>query len=310
MQVLITCPPVSANLGSLRGLFESKGVKAVCPPVVQTLSEEELIDWVPRCEGWIIGDDPATRRVFEAGKRGALKAAVKWGVGTDNVDFAAAADLQIPIANTPNMFGAEAADVAMSYITALARETFLIDRQVRAGMWPKPTGISLDGKTVGVIGFGDIGKATAKRALAAGMKVIAYDPIFNEATRFTEVKCSSWPDRVEECDFLVLACSLNASNRHMLNKNIFARVKTGVRVINVARGALISEDDLVSALENGTVHSVALDVFETEPLPLSSPLRRFEQCIFGSHNASNTIDAVLRASKRAIEILFGFMGIR
>ena len=96
---------------------------------MQTLSVAELKDLVPQHDGWIIGDDPATRAVFEARKARKLKAAVKWGIGVDNVDFSACADLDIPIINTPDMFGAEVADIAMGYVIALARETFQIDRR-------------------------------------------------------------------------------------------------------------------------------------------------------------------------------------
>lgn len=298
------------SMDALRHFFEEKGVQATCPDVIQTMSEEQLVRLVPRFDGWIIGDDPATRRVFEAGKNGLLKAAVKWGVGVDNVDFTAARDLAIPIANTPNMFGGEVADVAMSYVTALARETFFVDREVRAGRWPKPSGLSLEGRIVGLIGFGNIGKATAKRLLASDMKVIVYDPAVEVVSQTGAVELATWPYRVEECDFLILTCSLNALNKHMLDASVFARVKKGIRIVNVSRGALISESDLVDALKKETVHSAALDVFEAEPLPLSSPLRQFERCIFGSHNASNTKEAVMRASRRAMELLFGFLGVR
>lgn len=297
------------NIDNLHHLFEESGVQTVCPDVAQTLSEDQLVRLVPQCDGWIIGDDPATRRVFEAGKKGALKAAVKWGVGVDNVDFVAAKDMGIPVANTPNMFGDEVADIAMLYVTALARETFWIDREVRAGRWPKPTGLSLAGKTVGLIGLGNIGQATAKRLSAAGMRIIVYDPAITSAAQVSPLMLANWPERVEECDFLVFTCSLNSSSRQMLNASVLSLVKKGVRIVNVARGALIVESDLIDALQQGIVHSVALDVFETEPLPLSSPLRKFERCVFGSHNASNTSEAVMRASTRAVELLFRFLGV-
>ncbi|MCP9452147.1 MAG: phosphoglycerate dehydrogenase [Nitrospira sp.] len=309
MRVLITCPPMINNIDNLHHLFEESGVQTVCPDVAQTLSEDQLVRLVPQCDGWIIGDDPATRRVFEAGKKGALKAAVKWGVGVDNVDFVAAKDMGIPVANTPNMFGDEVADIAMLYVTALARETFWIDREVRAGRWPKPTGLSLAGKTVGLIGLGNIGQATAKRLSAAGMRIIVYDPAITSAAQVSPLMLANWPERVEECDFLVFTCSLNSSSRQMLNASVLSLVKKGVRIVNVARGALIVESDLIDALQQGIVHSVALDVFETEPLPLSSPLRKFERCVFGSHNASNTSEAVMRASTRAVELLFRFLGV-
>jgi D-3-phosphoglycerate dehydrogenase len=309
MNVLITCPPMLGMIDDLRHLFDRKNIDIYCPKVVQTLSEEELVKLVPKYNGWIIGDDPATRRVFEAGKKGSLKAAVKWGIGVDNVDFAAAKEFSIPITNTPNMFGREVADVAMSYVTALARETFLVDREVRAGKWPKPRGISLSGKTMGLVGFGDIGKATAKRALATEMKVIAYDPAYKPAPELSAIEAAQWPNRIVECDFIVFTCSLTPTNRHMLNSDVVRSAKKGVRIVNVARGPLISEAALIAGLEDGTVHSAALDVFENEPLPMSSPLRKYEKCVFGSHNGSNTADAVMKTSERATQLLFGFLGV-
>ena len=113
MKILVTCPPMLGMMEELRHYFQQKNVDVHCPDVVQTLSEDELCTLVPEYDGWIIGDDPATRRVFEAGRLGKLKAAVKWGIGVDNVDFQACEELGIPITNTPMMFGREVADVAM-----------------------------------------------------------------------------------------------------------------------------------------------------------------------------------------------------
>ena len=282
------------------------GVEVYCPDVVQTMSERELMKLLPQFDGWVIGDDPATAEVFEAGKNGQLKAAVKWGIGVDNVDFAACERLGIPITNTPNMFGSEVADIALGYVIALARETFFIDRAIRKGDWPKNSGISLSGKKIGIIGQGDVGHNSAQRLLACGMDVISWDPGVSESKN-SDITMALWPEQIEECDFLVFTCSLNDKNHHMLDKEVLDRCKQGVRIVNVARGPLINEVDLCSALESGKVHSAALDVFEEEPLPKSSPLRDLPLCIFGSHNASNTRDAVMKTNERAIEHLMGFL---
>ena len=294
-------------IDSFRHIFEEKGIELSAPNVVQTLSVEELKEIVPQHDGWIIGDDPATREVFEAGKAGNLKAAVKWGIGVDNVDFDACKDLDIPIINTPDMFGREVADIAMGYVIALARETFEIDRAVRNGKWIKPRGISLSGKKVALVGFGDIGQSTAKRLLALDMDVIAYDPFADNNPNLPEVEREVWPTRVEEADFIVVTCSLTKSSFHMVNANVFKQAKDGVRVINVGRGPIIDETSLEDALKSGKVYSAALDVFEVEPLPMDSYLRTHPHCIFGSHNASNTADAVERTSHIAIEKLFNFL---
>lgn len=308
MRVLVTCPPMLARKEQFLPVMQGYGVEVHCPEVVQTLSEAELKDLVPQFDGWIIGDDPATRAVLEAGTNGKLKAAVKWGVGVDNVDFVACKELGVAISHTPGMFGQEVADIAMSYLTALARQTFFIDRSIREGAWPKPQGMSLAGKTVGLIGYGDIGRNLFKRLSAADMRVIIYDPMLNMNDQ-VGASLQVWPAGIELCDFLAFTCSLNKANTHMLNASVLSQCKTGVRIVNVARGKLINESALTAALSEGKVHSVALDVFEVEPVPASSVLRQHPYCILGSHNSSNTLEAVERTNLLAIQKLMGFLGI-
>lgn len=305
--VLVTCPPMLGQIGLFTEFAAERGLKLHPAKTTQILPEDELMALLPDYDGWIIGDDEATRQVFEAGQSGRLKAAVKWGIGVDNVDFAACKDLGLPIINTPMMFGTEVADVATGYVIALARETFLIDRGVRAGKWPKPAGISLGGRTVGVVGLGDIGRSTCTRLQALGLNVVAYDPGVQGDAGIDGLARAVWPEQVEELDFLVFTCALNAHNHHMLNSDVLAQLKDGVRIVNVARGPLIDEAALIGALQSGKVYSAALDVFEVEPLPADSPLRAMERCVFGTHNGSNTVDAVIRASHEAIGKLAGFL---
>jgi D-3-phosphoglycerate dehydrogenase / 2-oxoglutarate reductase len=305
--VIVTCPPMLLQFDRFVDLAAEKGIRLHRAQTTQILSEEELIALLPAYDGWIIGDDPATRRVFEAARGGRLRAAVKWGIGVDNVDFAACKDLGIPITNTPQMFGSEVADVGTAYVIALARQLMLIDRGVRAGGWPKPAGISLPGRHAGVIGLGDIGRHLVTRLQALGLRVTAYDPGVSGDAGIAGLTRATWPARVEEMDFLVFTCSLNAANTHMLNAAVLDRCKDGVRIVNVARGPLIDEAALIAALTSGKVHSAALDVFEVEPLPMDSPLRAMERCIFGSHNGSNSVDAVIRASHTAIGHMAGFL---
>jgi D-3-phosphoglycerate dehydrogenase len=310
LKVLVTCPPMLGMMYELEKDFDEKGIQVHCPDVVQTMTEDELIELVPDFDGWIIGDDPATRNVFRAGAEGNLKAAVKWGIGVDNVDFAAAGEFGIPITNTPGMFGAEVADVAMCYLVGLARELFWINDEVKKGEWPKPCGISLKNKTLGLIGYGDIGRNVAKRSLASDMKIIVYDPALKTDRSISTVECATWPERLNECDFLVFTCSLNENNYHMFGTEVLGFLKKGVRIVNVARGPLIDELALLDGLDTGIIHSVALDVMEKEPLSKESPLRIYSRSIFGSHNGSNTAEAVLATSQRAISILFDYLDIK
>ena len=283
------------------------GLELVPAETTQVLSEEELIALLPDFDGWIIGDDPATRSVFEAGISGRLKAAVKWGIGVDNVDFSACKDLGVPITNTPNMFGGEVADVGIALMLGLARQTYGIDRGVRDGDWPKPAGMSISGKHIGVVGFGDIGRNLVKRLSGFDVTVTAYDPGIDGNQGFDFVDRKVFPDGLGECDFLIFTCALNSHNHHMLNEESLALMKPGARVVNVARGPLIDEKALIRSLESGHVAAAALDVFEVEPLPINSPLRRMPQCIFGSHNGSNTIEGVERATLKALEEIARFL---
>jgi D-3-phosphoglycerate dehydrogenase len=306
-RILVTCPPMLGMIEAFQRPASELGLELVAAEVTQILSEEELCQQLPEFDGWIIGDDPASRRVFEAARAGKLRAAVKWGIGVDNVDFEACKDLGIPIINTPGMFGAEVADIAMGYVIALARHTFEIDRGVREGNWPKPRGISLAGKTVALVGYGDIGRNTARRLLAADMTVIAYDPFADPRSIDAPVQLVAWPKRLEEADFVVINCALTRSSFHLLNATTLARIKPGVRIVNVGRGPVIDEQALIAGLNSGHVHSAALDVFEVEPLSPDSPLRQHGRCIFGSHNASNTEDGVVRTSLEALKKLSHFL---
>ena len=290
-------------------IFKNYGMEVTAPKITQTLSEDELIKLLPHHDGWIIGDDPATKKVFEAGSSGLLKAAVKWGIGVDNIDFDACRLLNIPIENTPNMFGSEVADVAIGYLIGLARETFYIHESVKHGVWAKPRGVSLKNKTVAVIGFGDIGSNVVKRLISMEMNVNVYDPGLSESKNPIEnFHLYDWPVNLEDADFIIITCALTKSSYHLINRNIIESLKTGVRIINVARGPIIDQPVLEEFLKLEKIHSVALDVFEVEPLPNNSYLKTHPKCILGSHNASNTIDAVKITSESAIKKLNNFLG--
>ena len=311
MRILVTCPPMLKQIHLFRSLFEEKNIELIAPDVVQTLTEDELIEILPSMDGWIIGDDPATERVFQAGKSGNLKAAVKWGIGVDNVDFKACEKLGIPIINTPNMFGEEVASVAVGYVLGLARQLFYINDGVKKGQWPKPTGMSLRDKTVALIGFGDIGKSTASFLHAMHMKINVYDPYAKKtAQEEKDYNFLTWPQDVGHADFIVSTCALNKETHHMINKNTIDSAKNGVSIVNVSRGGIIDETALLEGLKSGKVKSAALDVFEVEPLSSNNELREYDSCIFGTHNGSNTLEGVIRASHQAIDKLFGFLNIK
>ena len=270
------------------------------------MSVRELIEIVPHFDGWIIGDDPATEDVLRAGIEGRLKAVVKWGIGVDNIDLEFLSKSGLKFSNTPNMFGSEVADLAIHYLIGLARRTYEVHSSVVAGGWQKPTGQSLSSMTIGVVGYGDIGKSVVTRLESFGPRVVIFDPASTEKISGNHVK-RDWTSDLSDLDFIVLTCSLNRENLHMINESSISRMKHSVGLVNVARGGLIREKDLEIALAAGRVSSCALDVFEIEPLPLDSGLRKFSNVVFGSHNGSNTFEAVGRASIEALNLIDSFL---
>ena len=309
IKVLVSCPPMIKQKESFNYAFSKLGIEPTWANVVQQYTETELIKILPEFDGWIIGDDPCTRDVLLAGKRGKLRALVKWGIGVDNVDFATCSELRIPVENTPNMFGDEVADLAMAYITNLSRLVIDVHVGVKKGDWLKPVGSSLKGKNIGIIGLGDIGMNIVERVAAAKMNIFAYDPFYKLSENVNDFELLIWPRKIEELDYLVIACSLTKENKHMINQEIIGELKKGVKIINVSRGPLIDERALSEGLESGIISGAALDVYENEPLSDNSPLRGFEQIIFGTHNGSNTFEAVQRTSHLAISKISSFLAI-
>ncbi|MDC1437625.1 hypothetical protein N8208_01900 [Planktomarina temperata] len=292
------------------GDFEKANFDVKVPKFTQEMSEDDLCEIIGDYDGWIIGDDPATRRVLEAGVKGNLKACMRWGVGTNNVDFAAFKEHNIPIENTPGVFGREVADIACHYVTALARNAYNIDRNVKNGNWHKPIGQSLWSAKALIVGFGDIGQNLAKRLLAHEMKVNYADPYVSQLQAGNKVTKVTWPHGLSHAEYIIFTAPLNDATHHMLNNETISLLQPGTRIINVGRGPLIDENALIFGLQTGLVESAALDVFEVEPfdLQLHANLLRFkDRLVLGSHNGSNTREAVRMVSQKCIKRLEQFL---
>lgn len=302
IKVLVTCPPMIQAKASFLPEFDKLGWEALIPEFEQTVPENEICKIVKKVDGWIIGDDEATERVVKSGKSGKLRAAVKWGIGTDNINFEAFKNYNIPIQNTPGMFNDEVADVAIGYLISLARDLTYIDKEVRNGNWIKPQGKSLRGMKCAIVGFGNIGQNLFKKLNVFGLDTFAYDPLFSESEYTSGCRIERWPNKLGEAEVIIFTCSLTKDNYQMLNEDILGKINKGTFIINVGRGGLIEEKALLAGLKSGIISKVALDVFAEEP-PKNKELISNPKCIFGSHNSSNTRQGVLKTNKKAIEIL-------
>ncbi len=288
-RVLISCPHLQKTIDQYADLLAKQGIEVESPKMIQQLTEPELLKLIDRFDGVIAGDDHFTSRVLEKGVR--LKVIAKWGIGLDAIDVDAAAKLGIKIFNTPDVFADEVADVVMGYIILLSRQLQKLDVSVRSGGWVQIQGRSLKGRRLGIIGMGSIGKAVVSRAKASGMEVTGYDTreIPADFIAKTGLRSIQLDELLRTSDYISLNCNLTKENHHLLGMHEFELMKSGILIVNTSRGALIDEAALLNALRSGKVVGAALDVFEKEPLPTDSPLRKFDNCIFGTHNSSNTL---------------------
>jgi D-3-phosphoglycerate dehydrogenase len=302
--VATTCIQLIRDIDQWRSVFEAAGLDLVVPDVPgQHLEGDALVDALDGCVGVVAGDDKFTRSVLD--RLPELRVISKWGIGVDGIDHDAARDHGITIRNTPGMFDDEVADVTMAYVVVLARHLAVIDRGVRSGSWPKPAGRSLRGSTLGVVGLGGIGRAVAVRAVTAGMNLLGTDPSpeSQDAARTIGVEIVDADELFRRSEFISVNCPLTPATHHLLDGAAFELMKPGVRIVNTGRGAVIETAALVAALERGVVAGAALDVMEDEPPGRGHPLTRFDQVVFGSHNASNTLEASARVHRRAIDHL-------
>ncbi len=295
--ILLTCPPMLLSKDQFIDKYE-KFFNFICPDVVQTLPEDDLIQLLKNCEGWVAGDDPISEKVLSNAK--SLKIIIKWGVGTDNVDFNAAKKISIKVLNTPNMFGNEVSDVALGYLLMISRKLHIINNEVKRGNWLKIQGQSLQGKVAGVVGLGDIGSNLAKKLNALGLNVMGYDP---KIEKLDGVELKPWAHDIDLCDFLFFTCPLNEMTRNMFSENELKMTKNSLSIINVSRGGIIDEKAVIDYLKLNKLDYFASDVFEMEPLSKDSYFAKSDKVIVGSHNASNTFGAAKKTNIKALELL-------
>jgi len=257
-------------------------------PVKERLSEAELIPIIEKYDGIICGDDSFTKKVLEKAKK--LKVIVKWGTGIDSIDQEAAKHFGIPVYNTPNAFSEPVSDTVMGFVLSFARNISRSDQMMKSGGWEKIRCHSLSEQTIGIIGIGNIGRLITRKANAFGMQIYGNDikEIPEEITKSLNITMVDKETLLGESDYVSLNCTLNETSYHLISKPQLQFMKNTAILINTARGNIVNEPDLIRALENKIIAGAALDVFEVEPLPQNSPLRRFENCLLSSHNANSS----------------------
>jgi D-3-phosphoglycerate dehydrogenase len=286
-------------------IFKSRGVDA---DVKTGLKPDELLAIIGQYDGLAVrSSTKVTKDVLAAGTR--LKVVGRAGIGVDNVDVDAATTRGVVVMNTPFGNAITTAEHALSMMMALARQIPSANASTQAGKWEKSKymGVELYGKTLGVIGCGNIGSIVADRALGLKMKVIAFDPFLSpDRARDLGVEKVELDDVIVRSDFITLHTPLTEKTRNIIDAKAIARMKKGVRIVNCARGGLVNEADLKAALASGQVAGAALDVFEEEPAK-ANPLFGLENVVCTPHLGASTDEAQENVAMQVAEQISDFL---
>ncbi|GGC42100.1 D-3-phosphoglycerate dehydrogenase [Novosphingobium marinum] len=286
-------------------IFEERGCEV---DVITGKSPEELMEYIGDYDGLAIRSSTrVTREILDAAKN--LKVIGRAGIGVDNVDIQAASAQGVVVMNTPFGNSITTAEHAIAMIMALARQIPEANERTQKGEWPKSAfmGVEVTGKTLGLIGAGNIGSIVASRALGLRMKVVAYDPFLTQE-RAVEmgVEKADLDTLLERADFITLHTPLTDQTRNILSRENLAKTKKGVRIVNCARGGLVDEAALKELLESGHVAGAALDVFAEEPAR-ESPLFGTPNFICTPHLGASTTEAQVNVALQVAEQMADYL---
>lgn len=257
------------------------------------LTHSELRDALNDCEGLVVrSETKVTAELLDAAP--SLRVVGRAGVGVDNIDVLAATVRGVVVMNAPDGNTITTAEHTLALLIAMARRLPQANSSLKAGRWDRKAfvGTELQGKTLGIIGLGRIGRVVANRARAFGMNIVAYDPfIAPEQARDTQIELAALDDVFMRADFLTVHTPLTTETRGIVSDSAFAKMKKGVRIINCARGGLIDETALLKAIKSGVVAGAALDVFAEEPPAIDNPLLSLEEVIATPHLGASTAEA-------------------
>ncbi len=270
-----------------------KNTPGLTVDVITGMKPEELKEKIKDYHGLAVRSaTKVTAEILEAAEN--LKVIGRAGTGVDNVDTAVATKKGIVVMNTPGGNTVTTAEHAISMMMALARKIPQATASMKAGKWEKKKfeGTEMTGKTLGILGVGNIGSVVASRAIGLRMNVIAYDPfISEEAADKLGISLVSMDDLFKRSDFISIHVPLTGETRGIINAGAFAKMKKGVKIINCARGGIVNEADLAEAVKQGIVSGAAFDVFEKEPVEPGNPLLALDEVILTPHLGASTQEA-------------------
>ena len=281
--VLIAPGPLRGQAGPFREILRAAGFDDFIDlEGDHTLSEAELRATLPRADALLAGGESITAELLDLAPR--LRAIARTGVGYDAVDVPAASARNIPVIITPGTNQESVAEQTFALLLAVARRVVTFDRLIKTGGWSRALVMPLRGKTMGLVGFGRIGRAVASRAIAFGMTVVAFDPVSDpEADARLGVARVGFNDLLASADVVSLHLPMSRENKGLIRRETLARMRPGSILINTSRGGLVDESDLYESVSSGHLAGAGLDVLNSEPPAPDNPLLRLPNVIVSPH---------------------------
>ncbi len=298
-RVLIAAPDFGRTGDEAVRMLREAGCEIISNPTNVRLTEETLVTLINTADAVIAGTEPITARVLDAAPQ--LKVIARRGVGVDSVDVAAATARGIPVTITAGVLTDAVADHAMALVLAVGRRIPQLDRLVKTGGWDRTPTVDVHGKTLGIVGFGAIGRAVAGRAAGFGMRMLAFDIAPDAAAAASlGVTLCDLDTLLRESDFITLHVALTPATREMMSDTALRQMKPTAFLINTSRGAVVDEAALLRALRDGRLAGAGLDVFHDEPVR-DLALVRLEQVVATPHVASHTAETLVRMEQSCAE---------
>jgi phosphoglycerate dehydrogenase-like enzyme len=301
-RVLVT-PTILRNIpGPYSDTLLQGGFEVIYPPEgCDTMQRENLLPLLAGADAMLASVEKMSREVLAATK---LRAVARLGVGYDSIDIAAATDLGIAVTITPGTLEESVAEHTVAMLLGVSRGIVQRDREVRAGRWSRQAMPRMMGRTFGIIGLGRIGRAVVPKVQGLGMKVIAYDPYADpDAASRLGVTLMSLSELLQTADVVSLHTTTTPDTLNLINRDALAQMKPGAILINTGRGALVDEDALCEALDRNHLFGAGLDVFKTEPLPLTSKLLKYENVLLCTHMGGLDWESQTAASNLAAQCI-------
>lgn len=286
-RLLVTPTSYGKNDARLKTELEAQVGEVIYNPTGKPLTSTEVAQLLPGVDGYIAGLDGIDANAIKAADR--LKVIARYGVGVDNVDLAAAQEKGIIVTNTPGANSVSVAELALGLMLALARQIPEAVEAVHQGKWPRSSGISLEGKVVGILGLGAIGKQLARRLAGFDCKIVAFDPYADlEFAKDNHIELAAMDEVIGQADFVSLHLPLLPETRGLVNEGFLNKMKRGSYLINTSRGESVDEVALLKALQTGHLKGAGLDAFTIEPPDPKNPLLTLPQVIATPHLGAQT----------------------